>query len=112
MMLYNIFVQFNYEVIEMPIQTTYSQARANFAKLCNEVADCNEIVLITRRKADDVALISASELSSLLETAHLLRSPKNAERLLRALNRAIKGKGETQKIDDFRDQFGIEPKNK
>jgi len=111
-MLYNISVQFNYDVIEMPIQTTYSKARANFAKLCNEVTDCNEIVLITRRKADDVALISASELSSLLETAHLLRSPKNAERLLRALNRAIKGKGKTQKIGDFREQFGIEPKNK
>ena len=35
-----------------------------------------------------MALVTASELSSLLETAHLLRSPKNARRLLKALHRA------------------------
>lgn len=71
----------------MAIQTTYTNARANFAKLCNEVAG-NEVGIINRRGAQDVALISAAELASLTETAHLLRSPKNAERLLRALTRA------------------------
>ena len=72
----------------MPNQTTYTNARANFAKLCNQVAANREIVIINRRGAEDVALVAASELSSLLETAHLLRSPRNARRLLTALNRA------------------------
>ena len=47
---------------------------------------------MSRRGAKDVAFVSAEELSSLLETAHLLRSPKNAERLLAALGRAKSGK--------------------
>jgi antitoxin YefM len=73
----------------MSIQTTYTTARAQFAKLWNEVTDNQEIVIIKRRGAKDVALISASELTGLLETSHLLRSPKNAERLLAAFERAM-----------------------
>ncbi|MCP9818173.1 hypothetical protein KBZ18_01540 [Synechococcus sp. Cruz-9H2] len=41
-----------------------------------------------RRKGGDLALVAADELEGLLETAHLLRSPRNAERLLSALERA------------------------
>lgn len=72
----------------MAIQTTYSKARANLATLLNQVTDDREIIIIKRREAEDVALISASELTYLLETVYLLHSPKNAERLLTALNRA------------------------
>ena len=46
----------------MAIQTTYTKARANFAKLCNEVAENREIVIINRRGNEDVALVSADEL--------------------------------------------------
>lgn len=74
----------------MSIQTTYTNARENFAKLCDQAAEDREIVIISRRKAQDVALISADELSSLMETAYLLRSSNNAKRLLTALNRAQK----------------------
>ena len=73
----------------MTIQTTYTQARTNFAKLCHNVTANREIVIIQRRGVEDVALISAAALTSLMETAYLLRSPKNAERLLTALNRAL-----------------------
>lgn len=71
----------------MTIQTTYSQARAGLAKLLDRVAADREVVIIERRKGEAVALIAAAELESLLETAHLLRSPANARRLLTALNR-------------------------
>ena len=73
----------------MSIQTTYTQARANLAKLCDEVSENREIVIISRRDAADVALIDATELADLMETSHLLRSPKNAQRLISALNRAL-----------------------
>jgi prevent-host-death family protein len=76
----------------MAIQTTYTKARASFAKLCSQVAEDREIVIINRRGNEDVALVAADELSSLIETAHLLRSPKNAQRLLAALNRARSSK--------------------
>ena len=45
-----------------------------------------EVVMVRRRKGGDVALVAADELAGLLETAHLLRSPANAERLLTALS--------------------------
>lgn len=86
----------------MSNQTTYTKARANFAKLCNQVAANREIIIINRRGAEDVALVAASELSSLLETARLLRSPKNAQRLLSALNRAKARKGKSQSVTRLR----------
>ena len=72
----------------MPTETTYTNARANLAALCDEVASRRDAVIIHRRGAEDVALVSAEELISLTETAHLLRSPRNAARLLKALARA------------------------
>ncbi len=69
-------------------ETTYTRARANLASLCDRVASDREVVIIKRRGARDVALLAADELSSITETAHLLRSPRNAARLLRALKRA------------------------
>ena len=55
----------------MPIQTTYTRARANLAALCDEVTANREVVIIQRRGAEDVALVAAQELDGLLETAHL-----------------------------------------
>lgn len=92
----------------MPIQTTYTNARANFANLCNEVTVNQEIVIINRRGYEDVALIAASELSSLAATAHLLRSPKNAERLLKALTRAKARTVKPQTIRQMRREVGLE----
>lgn len=94
----------------MAIHTTYTNARANLAKLLNDVADQNEVVIIQRRGGEDVALISAAELSGLLETAHLLRSPRNAERLLTALQEARTQAAEPQTVEDLRREMGLGPK--
>lgn len=72
----------------MAIETTYSQAREGLKGLMDRAVQDREVVMVRRRKGGDVALVAADELEGLLETAHLLRSPANAERLLRALNRA------------------------
>lgn len=94
----------------MAIQTTYTNARANLARLCTRVAENREIVIINRRGADDVALVSAEELASLTETAHLLRSPKNARRLLAALNRARKRTVKPKSPSKLRREMGLEKK--
>ena len=86
---------------------TYTQARARLASLCKDVTDDSDYVIITRRGHEDVALISVSELSSLIETAHLLGSPKNAERLATALNRAKASTEPTQSIDDLCREVGL-----
>jgi len=70
------------------IETTYSQAREGLKGLMDRAVQDREVVMVRRRKGGDVALVAADELAGLLETAHLLRSPANAERLLSALNRA------------------------
>lgn len=77
----------------MAIETMYTQARANLKALLDEVAENREQVIIHRRGGDNVALIAADELRGLVETAHLLRSPRNAQRLIQALRRAQAGKG-------------------
>ena len=86
----------------MITQTTYSQARAHLAALLDQVIADRDVVVIQRRGAEDVALIAADELESILETAHLLRSPKNAERLLTALRRAQQRTLEPSTVDDLR----------
>ena len=84
----------------MAIQTTYTQARASLASLMMmKVTNNREIVIIQRRGREDVAMITADELAGVLETAHLLRSPKNAKRLLKTLDRVKKGTGVSQTID-------------
>jgi antitoxin YefM len=92
----------------MSISLTYTQARANLAKLLDEVSLNKEVVIINRKNAENVALVSESELSGLLETAHLLRSPKNAKRLLKALLDIKKAKGKPQSINDLKREFGLE----
>ncbi len=94
----------------MSISTTYTKARANLAKLLNEVSSNNEVVIINRKNAENVAMISESELSGLMETAHLLRSPKNANRLLKALLKSENSSAGSQTVDDLRREFGLEKK--
>lgn len=85
-------------------ETTYTHARANLASLCEQVASTREPVFIHRRGREDVALVSAAELRSLEETAHLLKSPRNAERLLTALRRALSTKGRPITVEELRQQ--------
>jgi antitoxin YefM len=92
----------------MTIQTTYTQARANLASLCDEVTENREVVIIQRRDAEDVALIAAEELASLLETKYLLQSPKNAERLLSALTRAQERTLAPQSVEELKRELGLD----
>lgn len=92
----------------MAFQTTYSNARENLASLLEQVAVNREIVIINRRGFEDVAMVTASELSSLLETVHLLRSPKNAERLLKALRRAQAKSVKPKPLAKLRKESGLD----
>ncbi|MBI3375154.1 MAG: type II toxin-antitoxin system Phd/YefM family antitoxin [Betaproteobacteria bacterium] len=78
------------------LATTYTRARAALAALCDEVIESRDAVIIRRRGKEDVALIAATELRSLLETAHLTASPANARRLTRALRDAKAGRNMTR----------------
>ena len=88
-------------------ETTYTQARANLKALLDEVSDSREPIIIRRRGGDDVAVIAADELRSLQETAYLFRSPRNAERLLRALSRNVR-KLKPEPVAKLRRDLGID----
>jgi len=88
--------------------TTYTDARQSFIKYWDEAVSTREPVIIKRRGAEDVALISADELGSIMETAHLFRSPKNAKRLLTALNRAFGDGLPTQSLAELKKELGFE----
>ena len=92
----------------MAIETTYTEARANLKTLLDEVTENQEQVIIRRREGGDVAMIAADELRGLIETAHLLRSPENARRLLRALTRAQNSEGRPEPLEKLRASLGLD----
>jgi antitoxin YefM len=86
----------------MATETTYTSLRENLASVLDQVVDQQETVIVRRRGARDVALVPASELAGLIETAHLMRSPRNARRLLAALRRAERGKQKPATVAELR----------
>lgn len=92
----------------MTIETTYSQAREQLKTLMDRAVNNREVVIVRRRNAGAVAMIAADELESLMETAHLLRSPRNAERLLSALSRARKNELQPISVEELERNHGLE----
>ena len=71
---------------------SYTDLRNNLAKYMDDVCDSREVLHVTRQNARSVVMVSAEEFDGIMETLHLLRSPANAERLLRSIGEAKKGK--------------------
>ena len=73
---------------------TYSEARENLESVLDKVVADRAPVMITRQRGENVVLISASEWAGMEETLYLLRSPRNAERLLEAVRGFEAGEAE------------------
>jgi len=91
----------------MALETTYSAARGNFARLLDRVVDDAETVFVRRKNGKDVAIIAADELARLSETAYLLASPRNRRRLLAALRQSRRGMGKRTTVDQLRQRVGL-----
>lgn len=92
----------------MPRITTYSDARAHLKSYCDEVAESGEPVIIKRRAGGDVALVSVEELAGLEATAHLLRSPENARRLLDSLEEVRLGGGSHLTVEELEQRLDLD----
>jgi antitoxin YefM len=79
---------------------TYSKARANLARTMDEVCESHEPVIITRSGEASVVLLSLQDYKSLEETAYLLRSPKNARRLIEAIAELERGGGTERELTE------------
>ena len=77
---------------------SYSDARKQLADTMDQVCDDRAPVIITRQKARPVVMISLDDYNSLEETAYLLRSPANAQRLLASIRQAENGKLRARKL--------------
>ena len=90
------------------MNVTYTEARKNLASYWDQVVDHREPLTIQRRGAEDVVMLPASELTSLQETAHLLKSPRNAQRLLAALSDSLKHEGEEVSIQSLKEEMSLD----
>ena len=88
--------------------TSYSKLRENLAAIWDKVEDSQEPVIVERRGHQTMAILPAEELDGLRETAHLLRSPRNAARLLTALQRALRGQTKSIALEDLRAELGLD----
>ena len=77
---------------------TYTTARANLADTMNRVCDDHAPLIITRNGQQAVVMMSLEDFNALEETAYLLRSPKNARRLLDAMTELQEGRGKERRL--------------
>jgi len=87
--------------------TSYTEARRKFGEFCSQAVDDREPVLVRRRDGEDVVIIAADEYASISETAHLLASPRNAERLRAALASARRGDTPPMRVEELRETVGL-----
>jgi len=81
-----------------PSVVTYTHARQNLADVMDEVVASRAPVTVTRQGAGAVVMISAEEFGAMEATLHLLRSPRNAEKLLRSIADADAGRAKERKL--------------
>jgi antitoxin YefM len=77
---------------------TYTTARARLAETMDRVCDEHDPIIITRNGEQAVVMISLDDYKALEETSYLLRSPKNARRLLEAMAELQDGKGRERQL--------------
>ena len=95
---------FSYEI------TNPTDARNGFFKLLEQVVENHQVFIINRRNGENVALITESDLTSLIETVYLLRSPANGSRLLNAISESRSGKIQPQTIEELKQELGVNGK--
>lgn len=77
---------------------TYSSARARLADTMDRVCDEHEPIMITRTGRQAVVMMALEDFNALEETSYLLRSPRNARRLLESIASVEAGKGKARQL--------------
>ena len=82
---------------------TYSHTRQHLAEIMNKLADDRSPVLITRQAGSPVVMMSLQDFNALEETAYLMRSPKNAKRLMESIEQLAANGGKVRELIDDAD---------
>ena len=86
---------------------TYSTARDHLAEVWDKMVSTREPVVVSRQGTESIVLLPLEEWEGLQETAHLLRAPANATRLMAALNRLDHGEGEVLTVEVLASRSGL-----
>ena len=78
---------------------SYTAARENLAATMDKVCDDHAPIVITRNREQAVVMMSLADYEALEETAYLLKSPKNAKRIMSAVAQLDAGKGVARAVD-------------
>jgi antitoxin YefM len=79
---------------------TYTAARQNLAQTMEKVCKDHAPVIVTRKTTNSVVIMSLEDYEALEETAYLLRSPKNARRLIESIAQLEEGQGSERELLD------------
>jgi antitoxin YefM len=86
----------------------YEDVKEKLADLWDEAVSTRQPIVIRRPGKEDIAIIAADELSAYMETAHLLSAPKNARRLLGAIERSQRGEGVRMTMEEIKGKFPLD----
>ncbi len=76
----------------------YTIVRQTLAQKMDQVCDDHTPIIVTRQNNRSVVMLSLEDYLALEETAYLLRSPKNAKRLLDSIVELESGHGTERKL--------------
>ena len=72
---------------------SYSDTRANLKRVMDSVVQDRTPVVVTRQRGEAVVMVSLADWNAMEETAYLLSSPRNAERLRASIAELDAGEG-------------------
>ncbi len=91
----------------MKKKITYTQIRKELKTHLDMVCDSHDPLLVERRNGENVVIVSENDYSALEETAYLLRSPKNATKLIEAVKRNPKERVKFKNLNVLKNELGI-----
>jgi antitoxin YefM len=76
----------------------YTKLRSNLAREMDRVCEDHSPIIVTRKASASVVMISLDDYEALEETSYLLRSPRNARRLLESIAEFEAGRGTEKEL--------------
>lgn len=72
---------------------SYSYARQHLSSILDQIVNDSEVFCINRKNSKEIIMLEKDHYDSLVETAYLLRSPRNAKQLFKAMKESKQNLG-------------------
>jgi len=77
---------------------TFTDTRANLKEVMDRVVEDHAPVVVTRQRGEAIVMVSLADWNSMEETARLLSTPANAQRLAEAIAQLDAGNGSEREL--------------